>query len=62
MTSIIAALNKKAVAVAADSAVTIGDKKVYNEGEKLFELSHWQTDPFQDPFVRPGTLENPNYA
>lgn len=41
MTSIIAALNKKAVAVAADSAVTIGDKKVYNEGEKLFELSHY---------------------
>lgn len=41
MTSIVGALNKKAVAVAADSAVTVGDKKVYNEGEKLFELSHY---------------------
>lgn len=39
MTAIISVLNKKAVAVAADSAVTIDDKKVYMHGEKLFALS-----------------------
>lgn len=39
MTAIISVLNKKAVAVAADSAVTIDDKKIYMHGEKLFALS-----------------------
>ena len=39
MTAIITILNKKAAAVAADSAVTIDEKKVYMNGEKLFSLA-----------------------
>lgn len=41
MTAEIAILNKSAVALAADSAVTIGDNKVYNSANKLFSLSKY---------------------
>jgi hypothetical protein len=39
MTAEIAILNQFGVALAADSAVSIGDKKVYNSANKLFALS-----------------------
>lgn len=39
MTAEIAILNRSAVALAADSAVTIGQKKIYNSANKLFTLS-----------------------
>lgn len=39
MTAEIAIMNKTAVAMAADSAVTIGKDKVYNSANKLFALS-----------------------
>jgi len=40
MTTIVGVLNKRAVAIAADSAVTVGDThKVMNTGNKLFSLS-----------------------
>jgi hypothetical protein len=42
MTAEIALLNRRALAFAADSAVTIGDgttEKIYNSAEKIFELS-----------------------
>jgi hypothetical protein len=43
MTAEIAILNRRAIAFAADSAVTISDgsnhPKIYNTAEKLFELS-----------------------
>lgn len=39
MTAEIAVLNPFGVALAADSAVSIGDKKVYNSANKLFALS-----------------------
>lgn len=42
MTSIVGVLNKHAVAVAADSAVTIGGKKVFNTANKIFALSKRQ--------------------
>ena len=39
MTAEIAIINKSAVALAADSAVTIPNAKIYNQANKLFELS-----------------------
>lgn len=42
MTSIVGVLNKHAVAIAADSAVTIGGKKVFNSANKIFVLSKRQ--------------------
>ncbi|MGE0485022.1 MAG: hypothetical protein AB7Q81_12845 [Gammaproteobacteria bacterium] len=42
MTAEIAILNKSGIALAADSAVTIGDQKVYNSANKLFALSKYQ--------------------
>lgn len=39
MTAEIAILNSKGIALAADSAVSIGNKKVYNSANKLFSLS-----------------------
>ena len=40
MTTIVGVLNKRAVAIAADSAVTVGDThKVMNTGNKIFSLS-----------------------
>ena len=40
MTAIVAVLNKHAVAIAADSAVTMGDThKVVNSANKIFTLS-----------------------
>lgn len=45
MTAEIAVLNKTGVALAADSAVTIGTtgaQKVYNSANKLFTLSKYQ--------------------
>jgi len=40
MTCEIAVMNKRGLALAADSAVTIGDgEKIYHHGEKLFALS-----------------------
>lgn len=39
MTAEIAILNKHGVALAADSAVSIGERKVYNSANKLFALS-----------------------
>lgn len=42
MTSIVGVLNKRAVAIAADSAVTVGDThKVMNTGNKIFSLSKY---------------------
>lgn len=42
MTAIVAVLNKHAVAIAADSAVTMGDThKVVNSGNKIFTLSKY---------------------
>ena len=40
MTAEISIMNKSAVALAADSAVTVSDKKVYNTGSKLFPVTH----------------------
>ena len=40
MTAIVGVLNKQAVAVAADSAITIGSgRKIYNTANKIFTLS-----------------------
>lgn len=41
MTAEIAILNKTAVALAADSAITLGSQKIYNSGNKLFSLSKY---------------------
>lgn len=42
MTTIVGVLNKRAVAIAADSAVTVGDThKVMNTGNKIFALSKY---------------------
>jgi hypothetical protein len=41
MTSEIAILNSNGIALAADSAVTIGNQKVYNSANKLFTLSKY---------------------
>ena len=42
MTTIVGVLNKRAVAIAADSAVTVGDThKVMNTGNKIFTLSKY---------------------
>lgn len=41
MTTEIGILNKIGVALAADSAVTIGNDKIYNSAEKLFALSKY---------------------
>ena len=41
MTAEIAIMNKGAIALAADSAVTIGDQKIYNTVNKLFMLSKY---------------------
>lgn len=41
MTAEVAVLNKLAVALAADSAVTIGQGKIYNSANKLFALSKY---------------------
>jgi hypothetical protein len=42
MTAEIAILNSSGIALAADSAVTIGSQKVYNSANKLFTLSKYQ--------------------
>jgi hypothetical protein len=42
MTAEIAILNNSGIALAADSAVTIGSQKVYNSANKLFTLSKYQ--------------------
>ena len=42
MTAEIAILNSSGIALAADSAVTIGSHKVYNSANKLFTLSKYQ--------------------
>jgi hypothetical protein len=42
MTAEIAILNNSGIALAADSAVTIGAQKVYNSANKLFTLSKYQ--------------------
>ena len=39
MTAIVGVLNKHAVAIAADSAVTIGGTKIFNSANKIFALS-----------------------
>lgn len=39
MTAEVAILNRNAIALAADSAVTVGEKKIYNSALKLFSLS-----------------------
>ncbi len=41
MTAIVGVLNKHAVAIAADSAVTIGGRKVMNNANKIFALSKY---------------------
>jgi len=41
MTAEVAILNKTAVALAADSAITLGSQKIYNSGNKLFALSKY---------------------
>lgn len=41
MTAEIAVMNRHGIALAADSAVTIGGKKVYNSANKLFTLSKY---------------------
>jgi hypothetical protein len=41
MTAEIAIMNKTAIALAADSAVTIGEQKIYNTVNKLFMLSKY---------------------
>lgn len=42
MTALVAILNKQSVALAADSAVTTGDAKIFNTVNKLFALSKHQ--------------------
>lgn len=42
MTAEVAILNKQAVAMAADSAVTTGRNKIFNTVNKLFALSKWE--------------------
>lgn len=39
MTAVVGILNKKAVAIAADSAVTLGSGKIFNKANKIFALS-----------------------
>ena len=39
MTAIVRVLNKHAVTIAADSAITIGGKKIFNSANKIFALS-----------------------
>ena len=42
MTAIVGILNKRGVAIAADSAVTVGNGdnvKIYNTSQKIFKLS-----------------------
>lgn len=39
MTCEVAVMNKRGVALAADSAVTLGERKIYHTAEKLFQLS-----------------------
>ena len=41
MSAIVAALNGHAAAIAADSAVTIGGRKVFNSANKIFTLSKY---------------------
>lgn len=44
MTAVVGILNKKGVAVAADSAVTVGtpnNRKIYNSANKIFTLSKY---------------------
>ncbi len=43
MTAEIVVMNKNGIAMAADSAVTIGEQKIYNSAVKLFSLS--KTEP-----------------
>ena len=42
MTAEIAIMNTQGIALAADSAVTLGTGKTYNTADKLFALSKWQ--------------------
>ena len=42
MTAEVAILNKTAVALAADSAITFSGNKIFNTGNKLFTLSKYQ--------------------
>ena len=42
MTAIVGIINKHAVAMAADSAVTIDGQKVFNSANKLFALSKFK--------------------
>ena len=47
MTALVGILNKRAVAIAADSAITVSyasdeRKKIYNTGQKIFRLSEAQ--------------------
>lgn len=42
MTAIVGVLNKHGAAIAADSAVTIGGKKVFNSANKVFTLSKYE--------------------
>jgi len=39
MTCEVAVMNKRGIALAADSAVTLGERKIYHMAEKLFQLS-----------------------
>jgi hypothetical protein len=39
MTCEVAVMNKRGVALAADSAITLGERKIYHTAEKLFQLS-----------------------
>lgn len=41
MTAVVGILNKQAVAIAADSAVTIGGKTILNKSNKVFTLSKY---------------------
>lgn len=41
MTAVVGILNKKAVAIAADSAVTTGSGKIFNKANKIFTLSKY---------------------
>ena len=42
MTAIVGVLNRHAAAIAADSAVTIAGKKVFNSANKVFALSKYE--------------------
>jgi hypothetical protein len=41
MTAVVGILNKKAVAIAADSAVTLHNGKIFNKANKIFTLSKY---------------------